>query len=243
MDAPTYLLHLREAGEALVEAAEAAEGNLSARVPTCPDYDVAALLVHTGHVFRWISACAESGEAARRPSGDQPADPVVWYREGLGRALDVLGSVDPDAPGWTWGTDQHRRFWIRRAALELAVHSWDARNAFGHAAPVDPGLAADGIDELFDEFVPRRGLPAMFGGEGQTMHLHATDTADGTGEWLVRLGPESFDVSREHATGDVAARGTASDLFLFLWGRVPPSALEVFGDAALLERWRQRCAI
>ena len=45
-------------------------------------------------------------------------------------------------------------------------------------------------------------------------------------------------VTREHAKGDVAARGTASDLLLFLWGRVPATALEVFGDAALLDRFR-----
>jgi len=32
-------------------------------------------------------------------------------------------------------------------------------------------------------------------------------------------------------------RGTASDLLLFLWGRIPASQLEVFGDAALLNRY------
>jgi hypothetical protein len=37
----------------------------------------------------------------------------------------------------------------------------------------------------------------------------------------------------------VAARGTASDLLLFVWRRVPASALEVFGDAELLERFRE----
>jgi hypothetical protein len=46
-------------------------------------------------------------------------------------------------------------------------------------------------------------------------------------------------VTREHAKGDVAARGTASDLLLFLWGRVPADSLEVFGDADLLARFSQ----
>jgi hypothetical protein len=46
-------------------------------------------------------------------------------------------------------------------------------------------------------------------------------------------------VTREHAKGDVAARGTASSLLLFLYGRVPADDLEVFGDAALLARWRE----
>ena len=35
----------------------------------------------------------------------------------------------------------------------------------------------------------------------------------------------------EHAKGDVAARGHRVRLLLFLWGRVPADALEVFGDA------------
>jgi uncharacterized protein (TIGR03083 family) len=241
VDTETYLRHLRGAGEAM---ADVAAGNLSVPVPTCPEFDLGGLLAHTGYVLRWISACAESGELARRPPGDPPDDPEVWHRDGLARALAVLGSVDPDAPCWSWGSDQHCRFWIRRAAQELAVHSWDASNAVGVARPIDPALAADGIDELFGEFVARRGLAAEFGGEGQTMHLHATDTeGDAAGEWLVRLGADAFDVTHEHAKADVAARGTASDLLLFLWGRVDPSALEVFGDAALLDRWRQRVRI
>jgi hypothetical protein len=53
-----------------------------------------------------------------------------------------------------------------------------------------------------------------------------TGTADGT------------ELTREHAKGDVAARGCASDLFLFLWGRVAPTTLDVFGDAALLDQFR-----
>ena len=56
-------------------------------------------------------------------------------------------------------------------------------------------------------------------GPGETIHLHATDT---DGEWLIRLTPDGIETSREHAKGDVAARGPASDLFLFLVGRVPP---------------------
>ena len=44
-------------------------------------------------------------------------------------------------------------------------------------------------------------------------------------------------VVNEHAKGDVAARGGASDLLLMMWGRIPVAQVEVFGDASLLERW------
>ena len=49
------------------------------------------------------------------------------------------------------------------------------------------------------------------------MHVHSTD-ADG--EWLVDF-DNGLAVTREHAKGDVAVRGPASDLMLVLYGRVP----------------------
>ena len=52
-----------------------------------------------------------------------------------------------------------------------------------------------------------------------------------------QVDPEGVTVRREHARGDVAARGSASDLALFLYNRVGPEKLEVFGNAALLERF------
>jgi hypothetical protein len=45
-------------------------------------------------------------------------------------------------------------------------------------------------------------------------------------------------VERRHEKGDVAARGSASDLDLFVWGRIPRDTFDVFGDAALLDRFQ-----
>jgi predicted lipid carrier protein YhbT len=56
----------------------------------------------------------------------------------------------------------------------------------------------------------------------------------------VRRAPDGLVVTQEHGKGDVAARGGASDLLLFLWGRAGLDALEVFGDKALLEDWQER---
>jgi predicted lipid carrier protein YhbT len=95
-------------------------------------------------------------------------------------------------------------------------------------------LAADGIDELF-AVIPYWPMEPHPHGDGETVHLHCTDLE---GEWLVRLVPDGLVVTREHAKGDVAVRGTASDLSLFLYGRVVADALEVFGDAALLANFR-----
>jgi hypothetical protein len=50
-------------------------------------------------------------------------------------------------------------------------------------------------------------------------------------------------VTREHAKGDVAARGSASDLLRFLWGRAGADRLEVFGDDATLARFRDQISV
>ena len=46
---------------------------------------------------------------------------------------------------------------------------------------------------------------------------------------------------REHAQGDLALRGPAESLLLFLWGRVDPEAagIEILGEASLLTRWTE----
>jgi hypothetical protein len=54
---------------------------------------------------------------------------------------------------------------------------------------------------------------------------------------LVRFAPDGPLFTREHARGDVALRGSASDLLLFLWQRIPAERLEVFGDATLIPRY------
>ena len=144
----------------------------------------------------------------------------------------MLADAGAEEPCWSWTDQRTVGFWSRRQANELAVHRWDAQFAAGVPEPIDREIAVDGIQELFD-ILPFRpgGSPT---GNGETMHLHCTD---GDGEWLVRLEPDGVTVVNEHAKGDVAARGGASDLLLMMWGRVPVDRLEVFGDASLLVRW------
>jgi uncharacterized protein (TIGR03083 family) len=130
-------------------------------------------------------------------------------------------------------------FWLRRMAQETTMHRIDAEQATGVAGPVDAALAVDGIDELFDLFLPRRHAGKATG-DGETAHVHATDAE---GEWLLRLTGDGIAVERGHAKGDVAVRGPAGDLLLWLWGRRPVDGLEVFGDAGLADRFRELAAI
>ena len=235
MEPSRHLEHLRADGDALLAAAAR---DLDAPVPTCPDWSAAKLLDHMAFLFRWWSVCLREGRRVKRsavpPGGD---DSVAGYRSALDEVVAVLGATDPEAPSESFAGPAPARWWFRRAAQETVVHRWDAQVAAGTTSPIDPELAADGVDELLDVFLPMVGPK----GSGETYHFHATDgpVTDGGGEWLVRLTADGPEVSREHAKGDVAVRATASDLLLLLWTRRTADDLEVFGDASLLERWRE----
>lgn len=238
MEYARHVAAIREDGAALARAARAA--GAQAPVPSCPGWRVADLLSHVGRIQRWVAAIVASRPA--RPAAhwsDDPApgvDAVVdWFPAGVALLADALDGAQPDDEVWTWSPDGTARFWARRQAHEVAVHRWDGQRAAGAPEPIARDLAVDGIQEFFDILPARRGADAPKGG-GETIHLHCTD---GEGEWLVRLAPEGVRVTREHAKGDVAARGAASDLLLWLWGRVGHDGLDVFGDASLLERWQE----
>jgi uncharacterized protein (TIGR03083 family) len=243
MDRASYLDSLRSDAADLLAAAS---GHLDADVPTCPGWRMERLVGHVGRTYRWTAGwMAGDGtrELARPPGG---AAVIDWTRAGLAELLaameEAAGEDDPDTPVTTWAGEQPPIFWPRRMAIETAVHRWDAQAAAGDGRPIGTDLALDAVDELFEVILPWRGTGELGSeNEGKTMHLHATDVAEGEageGEWLVTVGPSGLTVDHKHAKGDVAVRGTASDLLLLLWNRVPADRCEVFGDADLLERWR-----
>jgi uncharacterized protein (TIGR03083 family) len=230
-----YLDVITSESAALADAAERA--GLDAAVPSCPDWTVGELVGHVGQIQQWARVTVERRATERISRRDLPGPPaapelVGWFRAQAPALVAALQATDPDTPVWSWTDDTTAHFWYRRQAHEAAVHRWDAELAAGSAVALDTALAVDGIDECLG-MLPSRGDRAT--GNGETVHLHCTDAA---GEWLVTMGAGSTVIERTHAKGDVAARGTASDLDLFVWGRVPQGALEVFGDAALLERFQ-----
>lgn len=234
-----YLEQLRSDGAALGAAAAL---DTSARVPGCPDWDVAALVGHTGVIHRWVAEILRT-RAQERPSrrGFAPPEggPAVleWYSAGLDLLVRALEDTGPDAAVWNWARPTApSAFWFRRMAQETAVHRWDAESATGTPEPVAQDLAVDGIAELLESFLPllpAAGPPPDLGG---SLHVHTTDTE---GEWTVRPGPGRLEVEQGHGRGDAAVRGAASDLLLALWGRPVFDRLETFGDPSVVERWRE----
>lgn len=219
---------------------------MEAPVPTCPGWTVADLLVHTARVYRHKThvlatrATAPPASGAWQRDDPPPEGAADRYDEELAALVGALASSSPSAAVWTWWpADQTAGFWYRRMAHETAVHRVDAEAALGRVGSVATELAIDGVDEALDQFLVPRIAEGSLVGAPTTVHLHATD---GSGEWLVRLGPGGVSVEKGHAKGDVAARGTASDLLLWLWGRLPVDRLEVFGDATAVARLRAAAA-
>lgn len=234
-----YLDHLRADAATIGRPAAA----LSAPVPGCPGWDVASLVGHTGTIHRWVTAMVGSGATerlSRRELPDPPAREELtgWFREGAATLAATLEAAGTSRPVWNWSPTEPRTssFWFRRMAQETAVHRWDAESAAGVPAPIPAELAVDGIDEMFEVHLPllARGDGVDLGG---SLHLHAIDAE---GEWTLLPGGPVPSVERGHAKGDAAVRGSASALLLALWGRDTTGDLELFGDPAVLSRWREQ---
>lgn len=212
--------------------------DLDARVPSCPAWDVRALIEHVGDMHRSWAAVArqrasdpsEVDRAALRYSPGK-GDLVEWYRDGLEEILDVLRTTPEDATFWTfWPPQRNVAFLRRRMAHETAVHRWDCQAAHGDAQPIEPRLAVDGIDELLTVYLPSWGRSR---GAGEAVGLCATDTGD---EWLLRIGDGTLETEPSAAGAGGTVAGPASDLLLALWGRIPLESLPAEGDLAPLRR-------
>jgi uncharacterized protein (TIGR03083 family) len=208
-------------------------------VPACPDWTLAELFEHQARVHRWATQIVTTRPASRppRPDAPLPAETDRWdhLAEGAAALRAALRAADLDEPVWTFAGPRPARWWLRRQVHETTVHAVDGAEAVGRSVTVAPPVAVDGVDELFEVFVPGLFDAAAFGAGGESAHLHATDAP---GEWLLRFTPEGVTVTHEHARGDVAARGPAADLLRLVWGRVPGDGLTVFGDATILDRYR-----
>ena len=198
------------------------------------------LIGHVGSVHQWAAEMVrqqatemvDSRSLPRPPGGEEN---IGWFEDKWRTLLETLRVADPEAETWNFTAAPNKaHFWFRRMAHETAMHRVDAELAAGRPlAAIDPELAADGIDEFLEHMVPMRGNP---GEKLQgSIHLHSSEG----GEWMIRLSPEGMTVTKEHGKGDVAVRGPASDLLMLLLNRRTAEGLEVFGDASILEQWRE----
>ncbi|MBI4932693.1 MAG: maleylpyruvate isomerase family mycothiol-dependent enzyme [Actinobacteria bacterium] len=233
MQTADFMTALARDGAAFSAACEVA--GMDAPVPSCPEWTVADLMWHLAEVHDFWTVVVrdrvEYPDAYVEPERPPAADLPAFYRDRLAGVVEVLSAADPAQQNWTWTADHSAGFVQRRMAHETAMHLTDAQAAAGLALSVEPELASDGIDEFLEYFRSRSTDAPAAGG---SVHLHCTDVA---GEWTVREVDGERLVTREHAKGDCALRGPASDLLLVLWRRVPLSAADVVGDAEVAARF------
>ncbi|MGW3205488.1 maleylpyruvate isomerase family mycothiol-dependent enzyme [Streptomyces sp. NPDC001135] len=233
--------------------------DLSATVPTCPDWSLEDLVRHVGGALRWVDALVRSRAQEHLP---EEGIPLVGGPEarGDGAALDtwlaetgelVVGALreaGPDTSVWAWAGVLNSGFWARRMAHEITVHRADATLAAGLPYEVAPDIAADAVDEWL-QIVEwgQRTLPRDPGRDlrrpGSSIHLHATDADPAlNAEWLIELAEEGARWRRGHEKATVALRGPLTSVLLAFYRRLPLDGpgLEVLGERAVLEFWLER---
>jgi len=213
-------------------------------VPCCPDWTIGDLVWHLGEVhWFWATDIEQRARDPEQVEAGKPARPatyadaITWGRSQLDHLVRALKSTPDDVPVWTWALEEpdHTVGFIRRHQVqEAAVHRWDMQSAARNSIPdpIDGEVASDSIDEFLSISLP-------FGVNDKkplsgSVHLHCTDIA---GEWFIEPNGR---VDRAHATGEVALRGTASDLLLALYDRIPIDALDVIGNASLAHHLVER---
>ncbi|SCF41821.1 MDMPI C-terminal domain-containing protein [Micromonospora marina] len=114
------------------------------------------------------------------------------------------------------------------------MHAYDVQLTVGAPQPLSEEVALDGFDDcqftLCATTVAWPHQPAV-------VDYHTTEGRS----WRLRLSADGAQVTRltsaaAPAPADVSARGTASDLVLFFYGRIPLNALKYEGDRRIFDQ-------
>jgi uncharacterized protein (TIGR03083 family) len=192
------------------------------------------LVEHLGCVHRWAAGIVRTRE---RAEGDGPAAVyddgglAPWFAEGAAALTATLLATDPTDSCWTLARPHTVGFWSRRQAHETTVHRVDLADALGAAAPLDPALAADGVDEAVTMFFPRQ---VRLGREQPLSDsLALVDEATGR-RWLLA----GDGTGAQDETVDASLTAPAADLLLLIWRRrsIDDTSATVSGDAGAVRR-------
>jgi uncharacterized protein (TIGR03083 family) len=224
MESDEYLPLLQRTNARFAEAAaEAArQKGWTAHVAGCPDWNLADLVWHLAEVqnfWAWVV-----GTRAEDPSGyaepDRvPDDELLGFLAGRSAELEaVLAGAEPGERVWTWAARHDVAFVLRRQAQEAVVHTADVEQVLGDVRPIPPDVGLDGLDEWLEVMVPA----ALPGGPPEQAHPVVFHAVDADAERTLFPGTRPFPIA--------ALTGTAGDLLLTVWRRLPMEVLTVDGD-------------
>ncbi|SPL95953.1 unnamed protein product [[Actinomadura] parvosata subsp. kistnae] len=247
------LLRLIDERSTAFRAAVAAASSLDAQVPTCPEWTLFDLAQHIGEGRRdWAATVAAGPAEAKSAAEGAPAAPrerealLAWLAESTDQLVEALRKAGPDRGCWTWwDTSQSPPTCgtvARHQLQQMAVHTYDAQITVGAPQPLPAEVALDGVEEFLFTCVattsawPHRPAAIDFhASEGRSWRLSLS--ADGAR--TTRLpGPDAIPAAagQEADVAYASARGTAGELVLMLYNRIPFDSLKLDGDRRLFDQ-------
>ena len=175
-----------------------------------------------------------------RPGSARPL--LAWFAASTQELLDALREAGPDRGCWTWwGPSQSPQTTgavARHQLQQLAVHTYDAQVAVGAPQPLPDEVALDGVDEFLTTCCA---TTAAWPHEPAVVDYHATEGRSWR-LWLSADGARTARRPRRSVAGegpeaaDVSARGTAHELVMFCYGRIPMDSLQLDGDRRIFDQ-------
>jgi uncharacterized protein (TIGR03083 family) len=253
------LLRLIDERSAAFRAAVMSAPGLELTVPTCPEWTLLDLVQHLGAVHRTWAGAVNAGpadsppvESASESAGAPPRarEPLLaWSAARTQHLLDTLREAGPDRGCWTWWgpseSPQTSGAVARHQVQEAMVHTYDAQITLGAPQPLPDEAALDGVEEFLSTCCA---WTTPWPHEAATVDFHATEGRS----WRLRLSADGARTTRLTAPGatpapaagewtDVAhasARGTAAELVLVFYDRIPIDSLQLDGDRHLFDLLR-----
>jgi uncharacterized protein (TIGR03083 family) len=224
MELDEYLPVLEKADARFADAA--AEAVLAhgwqATVPCCPGWRLNDLVWHLAevqHFWAWVVRTRAPDPSAYRAPPRHPDDELLGFMAAASAELEiVLAGADPAERVWTWAPQQDVAFVLRRQAQEATVHTVDVEQVLGGVHPVPTDVGLDGLDEWLQVMVPG----ALPHGPPAGAHPVVFHVIDAGAERTLFPDARPFPIA--------ALTGTAGDLLLAVWRRVPLEVLTVDGD-------------
>jgi uncharacterized protein (TIGR03083 family) len=247
------LLRLIDEGSAAFLAAVASAPSLDARVPTCPEWTLFDLVQHLGAGRRSWAATVAAGPAATAkvvwegvPAAPRDREALLaWMAASTQQLLDALGEAGPDRGCWVgWGDSQSPPTCgavARHQVQEIALHTYDAQVTVGAPRPLLDEVALDGVEECQFTCVA---TTSAWPHEPAAIDYHATEGRS----WRLWLSAEGARIARLPSSGtmpataagedaaDASAQGTASELVLAFYGRIPVDSLKLDGDRRVFDQ-------
>lgn len=248
------LLRLIDERSTAFRAAVASAPSLDVQVPTCPEWTLFDLAQHIGEGRRdWAATVAAGPAPAKSAAEGAPAAPrerealLAWLAESTERLLDALRKAGPDRGCWTWWdtsqSPQTSGAVARHQLQQLAVHTYDAQITVGAPQPLPAEVALDGVDEFLSTCVA---TTSAWPHEPAVVDFHASEgrswrlSLSADGARTARLpGPGTISATAADQDPDAAnfsARGTADELVLILYDRIPINSLKLDGDRRIFDQ-------